>query len=93
MTGPITLSKRLSISLVMFVIAWPIFGTVISIQNSVRVERAQRESEQKLCTVIVLIDDTSRNSPAPESERAKKFAEAYSALRASYHCAPPERKR
>lgn len=101
MTQPreVRLSWRMIIALMMFVLVWPAFGTVLAIRANAasearyrsalaKTEAARVESEQKLCTIIVLLDDASRRAPGPISERGKDLAKAYEQLRTGYHCPP-----
>lgn len=50
-------------------------------------DRAIRESESKLCAIVILSDDTYRQNP-PTTELGRKQAQNFSDLRKSLGCKP-----
>jgi len=52
-------------------------------------ERAIRDSERKLCAIVILSDDAYRQNP-PTSETGKALAKNFSVLRKDLGCKPYE---
>lgn len=54
-------------------------------------EQSIRESEQKLCGLVILSDDTYRESP-PATKTGKEQAKNFAYLRRAYGCPPYQGK-
>jgi hypothetical protein len=66
----------------------PALAILVSRQISIDAARdAARQSELKLCAIVVTADDGYRANP-PVSTTLKKQAENMAALRRDYHCPP-----
>lgn len=52
-------------------------------------ERSIHESEQKLCGMVILSDDTYRANP-PTTATGREVAENFRYLRQAYRCSPPK---
>jgi hypothetical protein len=74
--------------MVAYMVACPAIGILVSRQISISVARdAARESELKLCAIVVTADDAYKAAP-PSGPTVKKQAANMAKLRRDYHCPP-----
>jgi hypothetical protein len=74
--------------MVAYMVACPAIGILVSRQISINVSRdAARESELKLCAIVVTADDAYRATP-PVGATVKRQAANMAKLRRDYHCPP-----
>jgi hypothetical protein len=74
--------------MVAYMVAAPAIAILVSRQISIdAADRATRQTEMKLCAIVVMSDDYYRTTP-PASETLKRQAAAMADLRRQFHCPP-----
>jgi hypothetical protein len=74
--------------MVAYMVAAPAIAILVSRQISIdAADRATRQTEMKLCAIVVMSDDYYHSVP-PASDTLKKQASAMADLRREFHCPP-----